>query len=191
MTTTAPHRGRWRTGIRGAAAGALVAALVLAAGACSSEDEDGEDEATSTTTTTLAPPSTVSDEQFETAVAGYGQLVTDAGTDPCKVADVLRQIASLPTPANQVQTEQGVGLIAQLFRAAAAAPPAGAEADAPALGATADALEAEGEQQGWDPAWLTEAPGPAAVNDQAFQSAFGNYQAKAAEQCAAATTSVP
>lgn len=178
-----------------AAVGALVLALATA---CSSGDDEASDKKTTTTeaTTTSATPDTVSDEDFDAAVAPIEARVEEASGDVCEVVKVFGETSGLPTPANAAQTERGVQLVVALFRAAAAAPPAGAEADAPVLERAADELLAEGESKGWDPAWLTSAPGPSVLSDSEVQAAFSSYQSKAAEQCGSAagdttTTSAP
>jgi hypothetical protein len=180
-----------------AVAGAVLVAL---SAACSSGEETsgGEKKKSTTTeaTTTTATPDTVSDEDFDAAVAPIEARVEEASGNVCEVVKVFGETSGLPTPANAAQTERGVQLVVALFRAAAAAPPVGAEADAPVLERAADELLAEGESKGWDPAWLTSAPGPSVLSDSEVQAAFSSYQSKAAEQCGSAasdttTTSAP
>lgn len=184
-------------------AGAAVAALLLAlATACSSGDDTASEKdspkktTTTEATTTTATPGTVSDEKFDAAVAPIEAKVEEASGDVCEVVKVFSETSGLPTPANAAQTERGVQLVAALFRAAAAAPPAGAEADAPVLQRAADELLAEGKSKNWDPAWLTSAPGPSVLSNSEVQAAFSNYQSKASQQCGSAagestTTSAP
>lgn len=174
-----------------AAALALLTVGALAAG-CSSDDNASKSTKKSTTSTTVPTPTTVTDKEFDQKAATSEALIKDAGTDPCKLVQSFSQASNLPLPANPAQTERGVKVVAQLFRAATATNPPPAAADAAVLNKAADDLLAEGAAKGWDPKWLTTSPGPTAIADPKVAAAFQNYQTAVAKTCApASTTTAP
>ena len=170
---------------------ALVTVGALVAG-CSSDDDASKSAKKKTTTSTTVPtPTTVTDQDFDKAAATSEALIKDAGTDACKLVKTFSQASNLPLPANPKQTERGVKVIADLFRAATASTPPPSPADAAVLNKAADDLLAEGAAKGWDPKWLTTSPGPTAIADPKVATAFQNYQTEAAKTCPSTTTTAP
>lgn len=155
--------------------------------ACGGDDGTTATKRSTSTSTSVAPPSTVDDARFRTSAEQAEGVITSSGNDPCTLARNIGQVSSLPAPANPVQAERGVRVIASLLTAMSAALPAGSEADGPVLAAAGPALLAEGGQRGWDPAWLSAGQGPAALTPQ-VQAALQNYVTNAAKQCGPAST---
>lgn len=174
--------------MRRRATACCVAALLAggwALGACSGDDDTAAPKRSTSTSTSVAPPSTVDDARFRTTAEQAEGLITSSGSDPCTLARNIGQVSALPAPANPTQAERGVTVIASLLTAMSTALPAGSEADGPVLAAAGPALLAEGEQRGWDPAWLSDGGGPAALTPQ-VQTALQNYVTNAAKQCGTA-----
>jgi hypothetical protein len=165
---------------------ALATVGALAAG-CSSDDKAAK-APRKTTSTTIATPPTVTDAEFEKAVASSEALIEDAGTDACKLLQIFSQASVLPSPANPQQTKQGVQVVVDLFRATTAAQPTPSPADAALLNQAADGLLAEGAQKGWDPAWL---PKAASISDPKVGAAFQDYQQSVHAVCNPTATTTP
>lgn len=163
------------------AAVALLAGLVLAF--LPGLTRSGTTTTTTQATTTAAPPSTVTDAQFLDTVGAIRTLITESGTDRCKLIAAFSAFGSLPRPVNTEQTRNGVLLTAELLTAAADSVGADEAETARALRDTATALLAEAEQRGYDPQWLTSSPGPAALGSESFQQAIGDYQRRSLELC--------
>ena len=168
------------------AAVALLAGLVLAF--LPAITRSSTTTTTTQATTTAAPPSTVTDAQFLDTVGAIRTLVTESGADRCELIAAFSAFGGLPRPANTEQARGGVLLTAELLTAAAGSVGADEAATAATLRDTAAALVAEAEQNGYDPAWLTTSPGPAALGSEAFQQAIGDYQRTSVERCQTDTT---
>lgn len=133
-------------------------------------------------TTTSAPtPSTVSDKDFDNQATTTELMIRNAGGDPCAVIKAFAPSSAMPTPVNPSQTERGVKVIVALFHAAASTAPPDAAADAAVLGKAASDLLAEGEANGWQPAWLMKTP--KAIGEPEVTRAFSSYQSIVTKAC--------
>jgi hypothetical protein len=144
-----------------------------------------------TTTTTTGPttsaPGNLSDADYGRAIAAVDAIITAAGADRCELSVAFDQVGTLAPPTNPTQAKAAAQVTAELLGAAATV--AGDDATtAQALRDAGAALLTEGEQKAWDPAFLTTAPGAAALNTPAFLAAVRTYRAKDKEACGGAST---
>ena len=158
-----PHRKAHTSPRRLAAAvvgTAVVAGTVLTG--CS-KGKDGAAASTSTPTTRpgasstvpVTPP-TVDDDGYSKFVAVTLDKINKAGTNPCKVAVVFRDIGIGPQPTTPQQGQQAVDLVVRLFESVAgAAGPAGA-ADAKLLTDGAARISKAAKANDYSPSWITQ-----------------------------------
>lgn len=145
---------------------ALVAVVaVLVASATLAGCSKGKDDAAPTTTastarptstvpTTVAPPPTLDDGGYTKFVNSISSKLDSAGTNPCRVSVVFRDIGQGPQPRTVAQGRQAVDLVVRLFESiAGAAGPANA-ADAKVLVAGGARVAAQAKANGYRPDWI-------------------------------------
>lgn len=174
MTTMRTTTWRWTTGIL------VVTAMALLAG-CGGDDGD------ETATTAEATTTTLSDEEF---VAAVDQITADleaAGTDLCAVFEVAVAPAPQDTPSTPAKVEATVGATVAIMRSLAATEPVDPEAAA-LLTEAADEVESAIAAEDYDVEYFESDEFLQLVAGEDLQTAFGEYQTRASEECAPTPT---
>jgi len=122
-----------------------------------------------TTTPITIPP--VDDSTFGSIIAKSNSALDAAGSDTCKLVNVL---TSFPSPATVAQTKQLIAFAANLFTALGKSLPAAQKADADAMLAAAASITTEAAALGFDPKKVADGSGMNALKGPAFLTAIGN-----------------
>lgn len=169
---------------------ALLAAFAFVAGACGGDDDKADDDKKTTTTEKKSDSdsdegdtsTTVSDADFEKAVAQAKDALADAADDPCKVMQTFETSGmEIGNPSNTEQRKQATELAVAFYLALADAAPDDLSAEADQIRETVKKIEKEGEESNWSEEFLNE---PEAIKgDASFNEASGKIMTAFTTQC--------
>ena len=172
-----------------------IAAMMVGGAACSGDKKDdakksdkteqsGNSKDSSESTEASTPPSTVSDDEFNSAFGDIRKSIEAAGTDPCKLIEAFR--TTPPTPANETQVKEVLDTYETLLGQMAQV--IGEDTDGgKALKAASGQMRDAAETAGFKPEFLQGEEFGKVMSSEAVSNALAAFQTKAAS-CITAST---
>jgi hypothetical protein len=138
---------------------------------------------TTSSVTTEGPTTTLTDAEYAAFAARLQSDITAAGSDPCKVQVVLKELSSgSRAPATPQQLKVAVELVSQMLTKLADSAPASLATEAQAVREAGPRFAGAAQANGYSIDWFHSSAAQSAFGPSFFNS-FGSIQAATSKEC--------